>query len=121
MESVIDPKGPKSVILEAKGSLAHSGRAQISVYYRHALRFLRHRHGSGGREGSCARRIPAKEAPGRGVRRSRAIPWNPAIIESHLGGQGLFSNKYIVFVDRVTENKDAKESLVDFVPAVGPP
>ncbi|MEI6304474.1 MAG: hypothetical protein WCP09_00440 [Candidatus Taylorbacteria bacterium] len=41
--------------------------------------------------------------------------WNTSIIEEHLGGQGLFSNKYIVFLDRVTENADAKEQIGDMV------
>lgn len=41
--------------------------------------------------------------------------WDPAILESHFGGQGLFSNKYIVFLDRVTENSDAKETLPGFI------
>lgn len=40
-----------------------------------------------------------------------ASDWNRSIIEEHLGGQGLFSNKYIVFLNRVTENVDAKENL----------
>lgn len=44
--------------------------------------------------------------------------WNRALVEGHLGGQGLFSNKYIVLVDRVTENKEAKEELPDLVPAM---
>lgn len=37
--------------------------------------------------------------------------WAPTAVEEHLGGQGLFSNKYIVYFDRVTDNADAKESL----------
>jgi DNA polymerase III delta subunit len=40
--------------------------------------------------------------------------WSSALIENHLGGQGLFSNKYIVLLDRVTENEEAKEKLADF-------
>jgi DNA polymerase III delta subunit len=40
--------------------------------------------------------------------------WSSSIIEEHLGGQGLFSNKYIVFLDRVTENALAKEEIADF-------
>ncbi len=42
--------------------------------------------------------------------------WSGNSIEEHAGGQGLFSNKYIVFLDRVTENRLAKEELVDYVP-----
>jgi DNA polymerase III delta subunit len=44
--------------------------------------------------------------------------WNPSILEGHLGGQGLFSNKYIVFLNRVTENEEAKEQIADFIPAM---
>jgi DNA polymerase III delta subunit len=44
--------------------------------------------------------------------------WSPTVIESHLGGQGLFSNKYIIFLDRVTENEEAKEQIVDFLEAM---
>ncbi len=40
---------------------------------------------------------------------------NSSVIEEHLGGQGLFSNKYIVFLDRITENNEAKEKVVDFI------
>ncbi len=44
--------------------------------------------------------------------------WNVAAIEENLGGQGLFSNKYIVFLDRITENAEAKEVVVEFIPAM---
>ena len=44
--------------------------------------------------------------------------WNMNIIKEHLGGQGLFSNKYIIFLDRVTENIEAKEGIADFLPAM---
>ena len=44
--------------------------------------------------------------------------WDSSIIEGHLGGQGLFSNKYIVFLDRVTENAEAKEEILKFIPAM---
>lgn len=47
-----------------------------------------------------------------------ADDWNTAVIESHLGGQGLFSNKYIVFLDRLTENLEAKEKLSEFAAAM---
>jgi DNA polymerase III delta subunit len=47
--------------------------------------------------------------------RIEAGQWSPSIIEEHLGGQGLFSNKYIIFLDRVTENSEAKDGLVESV------
>ncbi len=40
------------------------------------------------------------------------------MIEGHLGGQGLFSSKYIVFLDRVTENAEAKEELASLMGAM---
>ncbi|MEN9912683.1 MAG: hypothetical protein RLY66_91 [Candidatus Parcubacteria bacterium] len=47
--------------------------------------------------------------------RVEASQWSPSIIEEHIGGQGLFSNKYIIYLDRVTENAEAKESFAEFV------
>lgn len=44
--------------------------------------------------------------------------WNTSALQGHLGGQGLFSSKYIVYLDRVTENKTAKEELTDYIPAM---
>ena len=41
--------------------------------------------------------------------------WDEAALEGHLSGQGLFSNKYIVFLDRVSERPDACESLEKFL------
>ncbi len=43
--------------------------------------------------------------------RVEAGTWTSSIIEEHLGGQGLFLNKYIILLDRVAENVDAKEIL----------
>ncbi len=44
--------------------------------------------------------------------------WSSSIIEEHLGGQGLFSNKYIIFLDRVSENLEAKELLSESAAAM---
>ena len=41
--------------------------------------------------------------------------WNVSTIKEHAGGQGLFSAKYIIFLDRVSENASAKEEVVDVV------
>ena len=41
--------------------------------------------------------------------------WSPSIVEENIGGQGLFSSKYIIFLNRVTESADAKESLPDLI------
>ena len=47
-----------------------------------------------------------------------AKDWNPSIIEEHIGGQGLFSNKYIVFLNRVSEHADAQDMLAEYIPAL---
>jgi DNA polymerase III delta subunit len=49
--------------------------------------------------------------------RLEAKDWDPSVVEQHLGGQGLFSNKYIVLLDRLSENTEAKEALSDFIAA----
>lgn len=41
--------------------------------------------------------------------------WSSAVVEENIGGQGLFSSKYIIFLNRVTENADAKENLPDLI------
>jgi DNA polymerase III delta subunit len=45
-----------------------------------------------------------------------ADEWNAEMVKSHLEGQGLFSNKYIIFLDRVTEKTDARDELLDILP-----
>ncbi|MEI8249016.1 MAG: hypothetical protein WCG07_00785 [Candidatus Taylorbacteria bacterium] len=47
-----------------------------------------------------------------------AKDWSPSVIEEHIGGQGLFSNKYIVFLDRVSEHADAQDMLTEYIPAL---
>lgn len=47
-----------------------------------------------------------------------ADSWNKNAIEGHLGGQGLFSSKYIIFLDRVAEKAIGKEELPDIVEAM---
>jgi DNA polymerase III delta subunit len=44
-----------------------------------------------------------------------ADEWNTEMIKSHLESQGLFSNKYIVFLDRVTEKADARDGLLELL------
>ena len=45
--------------------------------------------------------------------RIEAGSWHPSIIQEHSGGQGLFSNKYIILLDRISENAEAKEAYAD--------
>ncbi len=44
-----------------------------------------------------------------------ADKWSASIIQENVGGQGLFSSKYIIFLNRVAENADAKETLPDLI------
>ncbi len=37
--------------------------------------------------------------------------WSASLIQEHAGGQGLFSAKYIILLDRVTENAEAKDEI----------
>lgn len=43
--------------------------------------------------------------------RIEADMWSISAIEEHAGGQGLFSSKYIILLDRVTERVAGKEEL----------
>ncbi len=42
--------------------------------------------------------------------------WSKSLIQENTGGQGLFSSKYIVFLNRVCENVVAKEEISDYIP-----
>lgn len=48
----------------------------------------------------------------------QADTWDASAVSAHLGGQGLFSNKYIIFLDRVTEDAEAKDELPGLVVAL---
>ncbi len=37
--------------------------------------------------------------------------WSFSAIQEHAGGQGLFSSKYLILLDRVIENAEAKEQI----------
>lgn len=39
--------------------------------------------------------------------------WDPMVVQENAGGQGLFSSKYIIYLDRVCEKKDNVDSLLD--------
>ena len=41
------------------------------------------------------------------------------VLDEYIGGQGLFSNKYIVFLDRLCEKKEIKEAFVDKLKEIG--
>ncbi len=41
--------------------------------------------------------------------------FNSNILQEYIGGQGLFSNKYIIFLDRICENKEIKDEFLDFI------
>lgn len=44
--------------------------------------------------------------------------WNAEVLRGHLGGQGLFSNKYIIFIDNPSEKSEVIEELLGFLPAM---
>lgn len=39
--------------------------------------------------------------------------FNTSQLQEYIGGMGLFSNKYIVFLDRLSEKKDIKDEFLD--------
>ena len=41
--------------------------------------------------------------------------WDQARFEEFIGGQGLFENKYIVVLDKIFENEEAKERITDLL------
>jgi DNA polymerase III delta subunit len=41
--------------------------------------------------------------------------WNSSIIEEHVGGQGLFSNKYIVYINKVGNDDDVVEKMIEMM------
>lgn len=41
--------------------------------------------------------------------------FNPYLLEEYIGSQGLFSGKYIVFLDRLCEKKETKVSFLDLI------
>ena len=44
--------------------------------------------------------------------------WSPSVIEENLGGQGLFSSKYIILLNQLFEEEEIGEKLVEFLPAL---
>lgn len=42
--------------------------------------------------------------------------WKKEIVDEHAGGQGLFSNKYIIFLNRIVKNKETEEELAKTLP-----
>mgnify|MGYP000868666019 CR=1 FL=1 len=39
--------------------------------------------------------------------------FNTSILQEYIGGQGLFANKYIVYLDRLCEKKEVKEEFLE--------
>ncbi len=44
--------------------------------------------------------------------------FNVNTLEEYIGGQGLFSNKYIIFLDRLCENKETKDAFLDLIKSI---
>lgn len=42
-----------------------------------------------------------------------ANAWSPSVVSENAGGQGLFSSKYIIYLDRIGEKKDNVDTLVE--------
>jgi DNA polymerase III delta subunit len=45
--------------------------------------------------------------------RMDAEHWNPAELEEYCGGQGLFENKFIIVLDRLSENEEIAPQLIE--------
>jgi len=45
--------------------------------------------------------------------------FNTSQLQEYIGGMGLFSNKYIVFLDRLSEKKDIKDELINKLKEIG--
>ena len=53
-----------------------------------------------------------KKRPDASLFRLNSDTWQEAAFDEYVGGQGLFVQKYIVFLDRLFENKEIKEYVV---------
>ncbi len=56
--------------------------------------------------------ILAKKKPNAALFKIDAENWEQSNIDEFIGGQGLFEHKYIVVVDKVFQNKEAKENIL---------
>ncbi|HAO64467.1 TPA: hypothetical protein DCQ44_00610 [Candidatus Taylorbacteria bacterium] len=54
-----------------------------------------------------------KKRPDASLFRLDSDTWQEAAFDEYIGGQGLFSQKYIVVLDRLFEKKELKEYVVD--------
>ncbi len=54
-----------------------------------------------------------KKKPDAAFLNINAENFNAAQLQEYIGGQGLFSNKYIVFLDRLCEKKEVKTEFID--------
>ena len=54
-----------------------------------------------------------KKKPDAGFFKLDSEYFDSAMLEEYIGGQGLFSNKYIIFLDRLCEKKEVKEEFVE--------
>ncbi len=54
-----------------------------------------------------------KKKPDAGFFKISTENFNQSTLEEYIGSQGLFSSKYIVFLDRLCEKKEVKEQFLD--------
>ncbi len=54
-----------------------------------------------------------KKKPDASLFRINTENFDAVSLQEYIGGQGLFSNKYVVFLDRLSEKKEIKEEFTD--------
>ncbi|MEK7184805.1 MAG: hypothetical protein AAB683_01565 [Patescibacteria group bacterium] len=60
-----------------------------------------------------------KKKPDAGFFKIDSENFDSAMLEGYIGGQGLFSNKYIIFLDRLCEKKEIKDEFIDKLKEIG--
>ncbi len=60
-----------------------------------------------------------KKKPDASFFKINAENWNPAVLQEYIEGQGLFENKYIIFLDRLCEDKKIKEEFLAHAKEIG--
>lgn len=59
-----------------------------------------------------------KKKPDAGFFKMNVEDFSSNLLQEYIGSQGLFSNKYIVFLDRLCENKETKEHFIENLKAI---
>ncbi len=56
-----------------------------------------------------------KKKPDASFFKMSAENWNEATLQEYAGGQGLFESKYIIFLDRICEDKNIKDDFLSHI------